>query len=199
MSVFEELDATVIKPAPGSRAMLGVVASVVFPGLGHLIVGRKKRAAVFFVIDAVIIVATIWLLSLGTIGLLQLLVQPRWVRAVVVGNVALGLFRLIAAADLVALERPKVNRFLTAGMAAVLTVVLVGPHMFVMTRALSLLDVLENVFPPKDTSPRRSSGTRLRLRRDRCRFGGTEHDDHRYDCSSAISRRARRHSGAALW
>ena len=147
MSVFEELDATVIKPAPGSRAMLGVVASVVFPGLGHLIVGRKKRAAVFFVIDAVIIVATIWLLSLGTIGLLQLLVQPRWVRAVVVGNVALGLFRLIAAADLVALERPKVNRFLTAGMAAVLTVVLVGPHMFVMTRALSLLDVLENVFP----------------------------------------------------
>ncbi len=54
---------------------------------------------------------------------------------------------MIAAVDLVALERPRVNRFFTAGMAAVLAVVLIAPHMFVMTRALSLLDVLENVFP----------------------------------------------------
>ena len=147
MSVYEELDAAVIKRAPGALAVLGVVASVFLPGLGHLIVGRRRRAAVFFAIDAAIAVATLWLLSRGTVGLLQLLVQPRWVRAVVFGNVAFGLFRLAAAVDLAVRERPRVNRFFGAGVVAVLAVVLVTPHLFVMTRALSLLGVLENVFP----------------------------------------------------
>jgi len=119
LSVYEELDAAVIKRAPGALAVLGVVASVFLPGLGHLIVGRRRRAAVFFAIDAAIAVATLWLLSRGTVGLLQLLVQPRWVRAVVFGNVAFGLFRLAAAVDLAVRERPRVNRFFGAGVVAV--------------------------------------------------------------------------------
>ncbi len=133
--------------ASTTKAILGIAASLVVPGVGHLIVGRRRRAMGFFIGDAVIVVATLWVLSLGSIGLLQLLVQPTWVRAIVVGNVALGLFRLAAAVDLAISERPVLDRLPGVLVVGALGFVLLAPHLFVATRAASLLGVLETVFP----------------------------------------------------
>ena len=135
-----------VTPSPW-RALAAVGLSLLLPGAGHLLIGRRKRAYLFFAIDAVILIAAAWLLSLGTIGLLKLLVQPRWVRAVIAANVVLGLFRVAAALDVALIVRPRLERYLALGATGVFLILLVVPHMFVMTRALSLLGVLEDVFP----------------------------------------------------
>lgn len=147
MSVFDQPDPVVITRVSPWRAVVAAGLSLLLPGLGHLIIGRRRRAAVFFAIDVVIIGTALWLLSRGTVGLLQLLVQPEWVRAVVVGNLALGLFRVVAAVEVAVLERPVLERLPGTLVIGVLLIALIAPHTFVMTRALSLLDVLESVFP----------------------------------------------------
>jgi LCP family protein required for cell wall assembly len=127
---------------------LGAVAlSLLIPGAGHLLIGRRRRALVFFAIDAVILMVAAWLLSLGTLGVLKLLVQPRWVRGVVAVNVAVGLFRVAAAIDVALIVRPRVDRLVGTLAVGTFLGLLLIPHMFVMTRALSLLGVLEDVFP----------------------------------------------------
>ena len=145
MSVFDQ--PVVIKRASPTRAVLAVAASLVIPGVGHLFMGRKRRAIAFFAGDAVVLIITIWVWSLGTVGLLQLLVQPDWVRAVVVGNLGIALFRLAAAIDVAVLERPVLDRLPGVLVVGMLGFVLLAPHLFVATRALSLLNVLETVFP----------------------------------------------------
>ena len=142
--------ATAVSPAfqPSTwRALAAVGLSLLVPGAGHLLIGRRRRAYLFFAIDAVILITAAWLLSIGTIGLLKLLVQPRWVRAVVAANAVLGLFRVVAALDVALVVRPRLERYLAVGATGVFLVLLLVPHMFVMTRALSLLGVLEEVFP----------------------------------------------------
>lgn len=127
--------------------MFAVAASALLPGAGHLLTGRRRRAMVFFAIDGALLLLVLWLYTRGTVGVLQLLVQPQWVRAAVVGNLAVWVFRLVAVADVMITERPEPNRALGAAFAALLMVVLVAPHVMVMTRSLSLLGVLETVFP----------------------------------------------------
>ena len=132
---------------PLPRTLLAIGVSLVVPGLGHLVMGHRRRAVGFFIGDAVILIVTWWVLSLGSIGLLQLLVQPSWVRAIVVGNVVLGVFRLGAAVDIAILERPVLDRLPGVLVVGILGFVLLAPHLFVATRAASLLGVLETVFP----------------------------------------------------
>ena len=134
MSVFDQ--PVVIKRASPTRAVLAIAASLVIPGVGHLIVGRKRRAIAFFAGDAVVLIITIWVWSLGTVGLLQLLVQPDWVRAVVVGNLGIALFRLAAAIDVAVLERPVLDRLPGVLVVGMLGFVQLAPHLYVATRAL---------------------------------------------------------------
>lgn len=132
---------------PGWKVLVGSILSVIVPGAGHLLVGRRRRALVFFAADLVVIVFGVWLWRKGEIGLVRLLVQPRWVRAVVAGNLLLGLWRLVAVVDLLILERTPMRVVAAVPLGFVLALVLVVPHLLVMTRALSLLGVLETVFP----------------------------------------------------
>lgn len=129
------------------KTVAAAAVSVLVPGLGHWMRGHRRRAMGFFAADLVVIVAGVWMLSLGTVGLLEALVQPRWLRAVIAGNVLLALLRLVAVVDLLMVERPRIPLPAAAGVAGVVLVVLVAPHVFVMQRAVALLDLLEGVFP----------------------------------------------------
>ncbi|HEX5630236.1 MAG TPA: hypothetical protein VFY15_01120, partial [Acidimicrobiia bacterium] len=129
------------------RSLGAVFLSLLIPGSGHLLIGRRRRALAFLGLSLLALVAGVWLLSRGTVGVLELLVQPRWVRGVIVANLFLGLLRIAAALDVALITRPRLSRYLAAGATAVFLLVLVAPHMFVMTRSLSLLGVLEEVFP----------------------------------------------------
>lgn len=148
MSIFDEdAQAVVVTRPRGWKAVGAAALSILVPGLGHVVVGRRRRALWFFAFDAIAIAVALWVLSLGSVGLLELLVQPRWVRAVVVGNLLLGLLRFVAAIDVLALERPRIPVAASSAIAVVLLVVLVAPHLFVMQRAVALLGLLEGVFP----------------------------------------------------
>ena len=129
------------------QSIVAIGLSLLIPGTGHLLIGRRRRALVFLGGSVLAIVFAGWLLSKGTVGILELLVQPRWVRGVIVANVFLGLFRVAAGLDVALITRPRLSRYLAAGVTAALLLVLVLPHLYVMTRSLSLLGVLEEVFP----------------------------------------------------
>jgi LCP family protein required for cell wall assembly len=121
--------------------------SIVVPGSGHLLLKKWRRAAVFLAIDVLIVAGTVWLLSGGAVGVLQLLVQPAWVRGVIAANLLLALFRALAALDVFLLERPRFSGVMAGGLAFALVVGLVAPHLFIQRRAVALLNVLESVFP----------------------------------------------------
>ncbi len=129
------------------RSLGAVGLSLLIPGSGHLLIGRRRRALAFLGLSLVALLAGAWVLSRGTVGVLELLVQPRWVRGVIVANLFIGLLRIAAALDVALITRPRLGRYLAAGATAVFLLVLVAPHLFVMTRSLSLLGVLEEVFP----------------------------------------------------
>ncbi len=145
----EPVTAGPVAPAatPTWLGVTAIAASLLIPGTGHLLIGRRKRAIALLAGTAMVLLGAAWLLSLGTFGVLELLVQPRWVRAVLVLNLLLGLFRVMAALDVALIVRPRLDRLVASGVAVVLLLVLVLPHMFVMTRAVSLLGILEEVFP----------------------------------------------------
>ena len=86
----------------------------------------------------------------GWASVVEYLLQPVWVRAVVAANIVLALFRLAAAVDAFVLGRRQVGKGVpgSAGGAVVVALValLAVPHVFIGTRAASLLDLLESVF-----------------------------------------------------
>lgn len=123
--------------------------SLVLPGAGHLYAGRRMRAIPFLVASALSIIAGLVLLSRGTLSMVEVFVQPRWVWAVIIGNGALAVLRLWAAVDAYGVaggwaKRPP----LSASVVALLLLgsVLIVPHVFVGVRAAAMLELLGSVF-----------------------------------------------------
>lgn len=154
-----------IRPSRRWRPLIAASLSLAVPGAGQWYLGRRLRAAPLLVLSVGTVAAVAALWARGWSVLVPYLVQPGWVRAVVAANVALGLLRLGAALDAFFLGRGHAGSGVPglAGGAVVtfLVVALVAPHLFVGTRAASLLDLLESVFVGDDEAV--AAGLRVRL------------------------------------
>jgi hypothetical protein len=93
----------------GTRAILATIASLILPGLGHLLFGLgRRRVALVFLVPAVLgaLVAGVWALTQGTFGVLAFLVAPGVLTAVFGLNVLVGAWRAVAALDVLRRTRP---------------------------------------------------------------------------------------------
>lgn len=135
------------------RPLAAALAALLIPGLGHLVAGRRRRAAIFLVPTLVVAaVSGAWFLAAGPYGVAAALLSPAALTALAVGNIALAVWRLAAAADAVRGTGP--GRVAVIG-SALLAVVLVGvPHAFAATTIQAAADFLDSTFA--DVTPEAS-------------------------------------------
>ena len=180
----DEHDSTPEDPAPTRswipprwRGITAAALSLVVPGSGHLFLRRWRRAIPFLVGSLAVMIAAILFYGRGTIGLLTLLVQPKWVWALVVANLVVAALRVVAAVDAYRLA-PRLQLQPTAwanvgraAIAAGLVLFLAVPHVFVGTRASRLLTLLDRVFV--DDAQAAAAEIRLQVAADAARLGGS--------------------------
>jgi LCP family protein required for cell wall assembly len=139
-------EAAPVRGVGSLRPWFAAALSLAVPGAGQLYARRWRRAIPFLVLTGLLLGTAVALWSRGSIFLLQLLVQPQWVWAIVVGNLAVAVLRLWAAFD--AFWVAGGGRRLGSVSVAVAAVSLLGaafvvPHLFVASKAAALLDILD--------------------------------------------------------
>jgi polyisoprenyl-teichoic acid--peptidoglycan teichoic acid transferase len=137
--------------------LIAATLSLVVPGAGHWFLGRRRAALPFFFLTAALAAVAVLVWLQGTIFALHLLVQPRWVWALIVGNVFVGAVRLWAALDAYAVASGVSRRLpvlAVAGVSVALGIILFVPHVVVGSKAASLLDLLD-VFVADERGARR--------------------------------------------
>lgn len=159
------------------RGVTAAALSLVVPGAGHLFLRKWRRAVPFLAGSLVVLGVGVFFYGKGTVGLLSLLVQPKWVWGLVVANIIVAGLRVVAAFDAYRLAPPFETRsenwaiLARGGLAAALVLFLVLPHVFVGERASSLLTLLDRVFV--DDTQAAAAEIRLRVAADAARFGGS--------------------------
>jgi LCP family protein required for cell wall assembly len=121
------------------------VLDLVIPGLGHLLVGRRRAALVLFVPVAILVAALVVLyLNGGVTTILAFAVTPGVLPALAVVNIAFALWRLIAAIDAVRpTTRPGLAFTLVAPAALILVLL---PQAWVGTTIAATEDFLDSTF-----------------------------------------------------
>ena len=160
------------------RGIVAAAFSLIVPGTGHVFLRQWRRAIPFLAGSLVVLVTAVVFYGRGTIGLLTLLVQPRWVWGLVIANLVIAALRVVAAVDAYRLAPPIEFRSspvwanaARAGIAAGLVIFLVVPHVFVGTRASRLLTLLDRVFA--DDTQAAAAETRIQIAADAARLGGS--------------------------
>jgi LCP family protein required for cell wall assembly len=146
---------------PGrARLLLALLAGLLVPGAGHLLLGRRRRGIAWLAPVLVLVVAAVALyLTGGATAFLVLAVTPGVLAGLGVANGLLALYRVAAAIDL---ARPVV-----AGRAPVTAVVLgmgllIGAPQVVLGQALAAVDTLLNdTFASADATPEPSTAASL--------------------------------------
>lgn len=132
--------------------LLAVIAGLLLPGAGHLLLGRRRRGLVFFTPVLLLILATLTLyVAGGATPFLVLAVTPGVLGGLGVANGLLALYRVATVIDLV---RPLVAT--PASVAAVLLgmVLLIAVPQGVLGSTLGALDALLNeTFASIDVTP----------------------------------------------
>jgi LCP family protein required for cell wall assembly len=128
--------------------------SALLPGLGQWWLGRRRRGLLLALPAIAGLLVVLWVaLSVrrdGASGLLEILVQPRWLWLLVVVNALLAAERLVAVADAWwPLRRPadrSAGTWALRATAAVLATLMVAPHVVVHVYASEALDLFDTVF-----------------------------------------------------
>jgi polyisoprenyl-teichoic acid--peptidoglycan teichoic acid transferase len=140
---------------PGvGRAVAGASLSLFVPGLGQLLLGARRRGQAMLGVTALLAIVAVWQRSRGAESLLELLVQPRAVTTILVGNVVLAFFHLYATLDafrvgLGGVAPPATDRMRTLGTAGLLvslSVAAAAPHVLAAHYALVLDETLGSIF-----------------------------------------------------
>ncbi len=140
--------------APGVRAVLATLASVLLPGLGHLVfrLGRRRVALLFLVPTlSVMAIAAAWGISQGVYGVLAVLVAPGLLSVVFGVNAVVAAWRSIAGLDALRRARPGVG----AGAVSVL-ILLAGialPHVLAASAISAASEYLDTTFASEDATP----------------------------------------------
>jgi hypothetical protein len=124
---------------------------MLLPGLGQLIFGRRRRGLVMLGITALLVIGVAAVAAGGAERLLAVLVQPDSLLALLVGNMALAVFRLLAALDafIVVAQRRMgtAGRRLAAGVSVVaLVLVTAAPHAVANNYGWRVHELLTTVF-----------------------------------------------------
>ena len=137
-------------------AWLSIVGGAIVPGLGHLLLGRRRRAALLFapILIVAVIAAAIALAVPDRADLLGEALSPDILGFLAIAVVALGLYRLVVLGATVLLAsrvRPargaaRIGRIL---LAAVLAIGVVAPHVIL---GAVIVDTRETVIDVFDSS-----------------------------------------------
>jgi LCP family protein required for cell wall assembly len=133
---------------------------MVLPGLGHLSIGRRRTALLFFIPVAVLAAGLIWLyLTGGFTAIVAFAVTPGVLPVLAAINIALALWRLLAAIDASRPTTKPVLSFLVIMPAALLLVLI--PQLWVGSTIAATEDIIDTTFAhgpeetqaPDDTPP----------------------------------------------
>jgi LCP family protein required for cell wall assembly len=140
--------------APWLHAVLATLASVILPGLGHLLfrLGRRRVALMLLIPSVVVLlVAAAWALLEGAYGILAILVAPGVLSVAFGLNALVAAWRALAALDALRRTRPG----LLAGGASLL--ILLGgvalPHVLAASAISAASDFLDATFASEDATP----------------------------------------------
>jgi LCP family protein required for cell wall assembly len=130
---------------------------LVVPGVGHVLVGRRRAALLFFAPVLVLAGAALALVATGgTSRLLAFLVTPGVLPALAIVNVALAAWRVLAAVDA---SRGTTRPLRTAGVLAAGALVLVAaPHLWAGMTIAATNDLLDSVFAPDQAADPGATG-----------------------------------------
>ena len=120
-------------------------ASLLLPGLGHLVLGARRIALVFLVPSLVVLaVLAVWALTSGVYGMAAALLAPGALLVLLAGNVLVAGWRAVAALE--ALGRTHPGRA-AAAVSILLVIVGVGvPHLAAGSLILSANEFLDSTF-----------------------------------------------------
>lgn len=135
---------TVIDPTPRSGVFAAFLGAVV-PGLGHGYVGHRRRALLMFLPVAVLFLAAIAISRASSLDLLSWIVQPRVLQGILILNIVLIGWRVVAVADPYRLSTGPHS----AGRVAIVALLALGvalPHVVIVRYTLDASNLLDEVF-----------------------------------------------------
>jgi LCP family protein required for cell wall assembly len=139
-------------------ALGAACASVLLPGVGQFVVGRRRRAIPWLVFTFLSLCLFAWAAGVGSVHLLELAVQPAWLTTAVVLVVVSLLVRVASAVDAYGCVRPFAARPFTASLVGLLMLALVAglvavPHVAVARAAVAQRDLVTDVFADAPVAP----------------------------------------------
>ncbi len=150
-------------PVPAARVpgvgptWLSIVAGALIPGLGHLLLGRKRLAALLFLPIAALAlgVAVIVAVSPDRAGLVGEALSPDVLLAIVVVVSAIAVYRVLVLAATVRLAarvRPTnaIGRLGRTFLATLLAILVIAPHVIIGATVEETRDTIIAVFDPPD-------------------------------------------------
>jgi LCP family protein required for cell wall assembly len=139
---------------PGVNSLLATLASAVLPGLGHLAFRLgTQRLALLFLLPTVFLLgaAASWSVSMGTFGVLAVLVAPGALAVAFAVNLVVAAWRSVIAFD--ALRRTRPGWLAGAASVAVIVVVIAIPHLLAASAISSASDFLDSTFAGEGATP----------------------------------------------
>jgi hypothetical protein len=145
-------EAATVPPRSGSRH-LHAFLDAIFPGLGHLVAGRRRRAALFGLPVLAVLIGVVLALASSSIGgLLGIALNPATILVLFGGSIILLVWRAIAVGSSLTDGRyPRLGRRDVLPMA-LLTVLLVAPHAYAGYVTEVAREEAENVIPETPTT-----------------------------------------------
>jgi polyisoprenyl-teichoic acid--peptidoglycan teichoic acid transferase len=148
------------RPAGLGRAIAAGSLSLVVPGVGQLLLGARRRGQAMLGLSTLLLLVATWQRARGAASLLELVVQPRAIATLLVGNAAIAFFRLYATLDafragLGAATPPATDRagtLRTAGLLVSLSVAVTAPHVVAAHYTLALDETLGAVFSERQAA-----------------------------------------------
>ena len=144
---------------------LSIVAGGLIPGLGHLLLGRRRLAALLFlpILVLVVVVAVTATTSADRVSLIGEALAPDSLAGIVIVIAALAVYRIVVLAGTVRLAarvRPTnaIGRLGRTFLATLLAIFVIAPHVIVGATIESTRDTIIAVFDPADLGGASSGG-----------------------------------------
>jgi len=141
------------------RPLVAAGLSVVVPGAGQVYAGRARRGVALLAADAALVAAAV-VFSLDRLGMAKAAFKPRFLTALMIGNILLLGYRIWAAEDAYRLaggERGSKRASITA--AAVLALLLLVPHAALAYYDLVQYSLITTVFDDEEATTMTTSTT----------------------------------------
>jgi polyisoprenyl-teichoic acid--peptidoglycan teichoic acid transferase len=137
-------------PTPSARrsAAAGLL-SLLIPGAGHAIVGRRVAAVVFLLPVALLVVAALgYYVGGGEYKVLAFIVTPGVLPALAILNIALALWRIAASVD--AARRTSRRGLVAVLLGPAVLLLVIAPHVWLGSTIAATNDFLDSMFASAD-------------------------------------------------